>query len=183
MRVRIRVALLAGMLALVLVPTQASASVDMFLDLGPTYQGESNDDTYANTIDVLAFSWGVSKAKDKPANFQDLSFTKYVDRSSPSLMLATASGSTIPTAKLIVRKGGAEPWVYLRYCFTGVRISAVSTGGSGGEDRLTENITFGYQTVVQSYTQQAADGGAGAVFFKGWDLAKNLQYGTACNNT
>ena len=56
----------------------------------------------------------------------------------------------IPKAKLTVVKAGEDPVPYLRLCFTGVRLTSVSTGGSGGEDRLTENVTFAYATVVEA---------------------------------
>jgi type VI secretion system secreted protein Hcp len=37
-------------------------------------------------------------------------------------------------------------------------VTAVSTGGSGGEDRLTENVTLNFATVKFEYTEQDAKG-------------------------
>ena len=157
-------------------PAQASAAVDMFLDLDGI-QGESRDAQFRNTIDVLAWSWGASRARDKPANFQDLSVTKFIDRSSPALMQKLATGGTIAQGSLRVRKAGENPLVYLRLCFTGIRVSSISTGGSGGEDRLTENVTFNFATVIERYTQQSETGGAAESFRFGWDLVRQLQFG------
>ena len=157
------------------VPAQASAAVDMFLDLDGI-EGESRDMQFRDTIDVLAWSWGASR-KDKAVNFQDISFTKYIDRSSPALMQNLATGGTIANGSLRVRKAGENPLVYLRLCFTGVRVSSISQGGSGGEDRLTEDVRFNFATVVERYTQQSATGVAGPSFRFGWDLVQRLQFG------
>jgi type VI secretion system secreted protein Hcp len=157
------------------VPAQASAAVDMFLDLDGI-QGESRDTQFRDTIDVLAWSWGASR-KDKAVNFQDISFTKYIDKSSPALMQNLATGGTIANGSLRVRKAGENPLVYLRLCFTGIRVSSISTGGSGGEDRLTENVTLNFGTVIERYTEQDARGGSAGSFQFGWDLVRQIQFG------
>ena len=71
--------------------------------------------------------------------------------------------------------------MFLRYCFTGVRITSFSQR-AGEDSRVSEDISFSYATIVQSYTQQDAGGGQGTVFFKGWDLLRNLQFQGACDN-
>ncbi|HZB77702.1 MAG TPA: type VI secretion system tube protein Hcp, partial [Solirubrobacteraceae bacterium] len=92
-----------------------------------------------------------------------------------------ASGKLVATARLTVRKAGENPIDYLRYCFTGLRFTSLSSGGSGGEDRLTENISFTYQTIVNRYTPQDELGRPLPAIVGGWDLVKNLQYGnTTC---
>jgi type VI secretion system secreted protein Hcp len=45
---------------------------------------------------------------------------------------------------------------------TDVTISTYTTGGSGGEDRLTENVTLHFQKMEGSYRQQLPDGSLGA---------------------
>ena len=133
---------------------------------------------------MLAWSWGASNTVSATsgltsagkANLQDLSLTKYVDRSSPVIFGNLVTGKTIPKAKLTVVKAGENPLPYIRLCFTGVRFTSVSTGGSGGEDRLTENVSFAYATVVEAYQQQLAGGGAAPPVFSGWDLVNKLQF-------
>ena len=120
-------------------------AVDMFMKLeGIT--GEAQDSKHKGEIDVLAWSWGASNsgsahvgggAGSGKANFQDLSFTKYVDLSSTSLLQATSTGKHITKATLVVRKAGENPLEYLTITMTEVLVTSVSTGGSGGEDRLT----------------------------------------------
>ena len=178
MRRKLRIALCvlapAWMLG-ALLPASAPAAVDMFLEVDGL-RGETQDSKYKDAIDVLAFSWGVSNNSNKP-NFQDVSATKYVDRTSPELLELVASGRMVATARLTVRKAGENPIDYLRYCFTGLRFDSVQSGGSGGEDRLTENISFTYSTIVERYTPQDELGKPLPAIFGGWDLLKNLQFG------
>jgi type VI secretion system secreted protein Hcp len=156
----------------------ANAAVDMFLEIDGI-QGESRDNEFANQIDVLAWSNGVSSSKvaKAAANFQQVSVTKYTDRSSPELLQDVASGKVVSFAKLHIRKAGTAPLEYLRFCYTGVQFTSLSMGGSGGEDRLTENLTFSYQKITERYVQQNAAGQPGATFYGGWDLVSNVQFG------
>ena len=145
-------------------------AVDMFMKFaGDVYKGESRDKTHVGEIDVLAWSWGMSNsgtahtgggAGAGKVNVQDISFTKYVDASSAALMLACTTGDHIPTANLVVRKAGTTPLEYIKIEMTECLITAVSTGGSGGEDRLTENVTVNFAKVKVEYTAQDATGKA-----------------------
>jgi len=158
------------------VPAAAPAAIDMFLELDGI-EGESMDSQYPYTIRVRAWSWGASKAGNKPVNVQDLSLTKYIDQASPPLFSALTSGTAIADGKLIVRRAGDRPAPYLRLCMTGVRVTSLSTGGSGGEDRLTENVTLTFATIVEAYQRQNAGGSVEPAVFAGWNLIDKLQYG------
>ena len=144
-----------------------AAATDMFLKLG-NIKGESFDKVHKDEIDVLAWSWGLSTgtARTKKgllpsACVQDLSFTKYIDRASPDIILTGVSGALIPTARLTMRKAGATPLEFLRFDMTNVTVTSYSTGGSGGEDRLTENVTLHFDTLNGVYRQQNPDGTPG----------------------
>jgi type VI secretion system secreted protein Hcp len=150
----------------------------MFLELGPI-KGESLDKTHKEKIDVLAWSWGLSNsgsahvgegAGSGKANFQDISITKWIDKSSADLLYACASGKHLPSGKLIIRKAGENPLEYLTYNFENILVSAVSTGGSGGEDRLTENVTINFAKVKMEYWTQDAKGAKGKNSNFGWDI-------------
>jgi len=160
----------------------SAASANIYLEL-PGIPGESIATGFENQIELTSFQLGVSRnAAAKGPEFNAISVTKRVDRSSPELMLRTANGTTLPTAKVRFTTPGAEKVdVYLRYCFTGVRITSF-TQSSGGDDRPDESISFSYATIVQSYTQGSETGGAGTVFDEGWDVMRNLALGTACDN-
>jgi type VI secretion system secreted protein Hcp len=156
-------------------------AVDMFLKLDGV-KGESLDKAYAGEIDVLAWSWGVSQSGSShvgggsgagKANVQDLSLTKWVDQSTPDLILACCNGSPFKKATLVVRKAGEKPLEYLKIHLEDLIISSVSTGGSGGEDRLTENVSLNFAKVKVEYVQQTREGGPGKQFNMGWDIAAN----------
>lgn len=160
-------------------------AVDMFLKLGDI-KGESTDAKHPNEIDVLAWSWGMSQSGTMHAgtgggggkvNIQDLSVTKYVDLASTNLMTACSKGTQYKEAILTVRKaGGDTPLEYIILTMTDVIITSVSTGGSGGEDRLTENASLNFAAVKVDYQQQGPDGKAkgGLVSYK-WNIAQNTE--------
>ena len=158
-------------------------AMDMFMKIDGL-KGESVDKTHAGEIDVMAWSWGVSNSGSAhvgggagagKANVQDLSFTKYVDKSTPDMLLASCNGKHYASALLTVRKAGEKPLEYLKITMTEVLITSVSTGGSGGEDRLTENVTLNFAAVKVDYIEQTATGGTGDKPSMNWNIAENAK--------
>lgn len=159
---------LAALCALLFCAFNTPAALDMFLKLDQI-PGESIVKGHANEIDVLAFSWGVSNpatissaggglTSGKPS-FQELSLTKYVDLASPQLMTAAATGKHIASATFtVLRSNGTGLANYYTVTLTEVLVTSISTGGSGGEDRMTENITLNYAKIKIDYYQQKPDG-------------------------
>ena len=157
-------------------------AVDMFIKFTPDLKGESKDQGHKNEIDVLAWSWGLSNSGSAhvgggagagKVNVQDLSITKYVDSATCPLLLAGSNGKHYDEALLTVRKAGEKPVEYLKIKMTEVLITSVSTGGSGGEDRLTENVTLNFAKVHVDYTPQDDKGKAGTAIPYNWDIAAN----------
>jgi type VI secretion system secreted protein Hcp len=157
-------------------------AVDMFIKINGV-DGESKDKKHGKEIDVLAWSWGMSNSGSAhtgggagagKVNVQDLSFTKYVDSASPKLMLACCNGKHYDDALLTVRKAGEKPVEYIKIKLTEVLITSVSTGGSGGEDRLTENVTLNFAKVNLDYVPQDDKGAAGTAIPMSWDISANV---------
>jgi type VI secretion system secreted protein Hcp len=134
-----------------------------------TIDGETTDSVMkaSKAIDVLSWSWGVSNSGTThmgggggsgKANFQDLSVTKYIDAASNALLLGSATGEHFPKAVLTVRKAGKTQQPYVTITMEEVMITSVSTGGSGGEDRLTENLSLNFAKVKFEYFQQDEKG-------------------------
>lgn len=158
-------------------------AVDMFLIFEGDIDGESTDAQYAgeDAIDLLAWSWGMSQPGGDAApgsgrrrghvSFQNISFTKYLDSASTDLMLHCSLGKHVPSARLIVRAGGENGIEVLVIDMTDVLVTSLSTGGSSGEDRLTENVTLGFGKVQVTYREQRPDGAVGEKHMFGWDLA------------
>ena len=160
-------------------------AIDMFLNMGDKIKGETQDSVQkaAGDIDVLAWSWGASNAGSfhsgggggaGKANFQDISITKYLDKSSPALLIALAKGTHVPTAKLLVRKAGEGQQKYLEMTFTKVLVTSLSTGGSGGEDRLTENLSLNFAEVKFEYFLQDEKGKTASGGEFNFDIAANI---------
>ena len=160
-------------------------ALDMFINMGAKIKGESADSVQGKKgdIDVLAWSWGMSQSGTThmgkgggagKANFQDLSFTKYVDSATNALMTALAKGTHVDEATLLVRKAGDGQIIYITIVLSEVLVTSVSTGGSGGEDRLTENVTLNFAKVKYSYSPQKKDGSVDAAKIFSWDIAGNI---------
>lgn len=157
---------------------------DMFLDLGDTIKGESKDKEYEGKIDLLAWSWGMSQSGSfgegggggaGKVNIQDISLTKYVDNASPNLMLYCAKGNHFDEGKIVCRKAGGEQLEYMVINMKKIMVTNVSTGGSPGEDRLTENVTLNFAEVSVEYKEQKEDGTGGAAVTFGWNIEKNVE--------
>ena len=154
---------------------------DFFLKLdGVT--GESIKEGHKDEIEILAWSWGLSNSANLhvgaggggtgKAAIQDISVTKYLDKTSPTIVQQCATGKHYATAFLYCRKtGGDSPIDYLIFEFTDVIVSSVSTGGSGGEDGLTENITLNFAMFKMTYATQTKEGGKGAPVEFGFDIS------------
>lgn len=157
-------------------------AVDMFIKIDDV-EGESSDDAHAGEIDVLAWSWGMSQSGTThmgagggagKVNVQDLSFTHFVDKASPNLMKMCCNGKHFKEATLVVRKAGEKPLEYMIVTMKDGLISSVSTGGSGGEDRLTENVTLNFAEFKSEYVPQKPDGSGDASVIVGWNIAQNV---------
>lgn len=157
-------------------------AVDMFLKL-KGIDGEARDSKRAKQIDILAWSWGMSQSGTThtgsgggagKVSVQDISCTKWIDKSSPILMQYCAKGTHIDDGQLVVRKAGDKPLEYVVIELEDIIITSVSTGGSGGEDRLTENVSLNFAKFKVKYQEQDDKGAAkgGAVEF-GFNIAEN----------
>lgn len=161
-------------------------ALDMFINMGSSVVGESADNVQGKKgdIDVLAWSWGMSQSGyshmgsgggSGKASFNDLSFTKFVDASTNALMIMLASGQHIDKCVLLVRKAGSGQNRYIEITMEHVLVSSISTGGSGGEDRLTENVSLNFAKVKYTYAKQKPDGTMEGDKDFAWDIAGNAK--------
>lgn len=130
-------------------------------------KGESVDSKHKDEVDVLAWSWGVvgvspdAKGKTQAACAEQMTLTKYVDRSTPPLFTAAALGSTIASARLTVRKSGEGATEYLVIDLGSVTVRSLAQS-SGGDSRVVENVSLAFTTAKISYSPQNLDGSAGS---------------------
>ena len=146
--------------------------------------GESVVQDHEGEIDVLAWSWGATQSGSMhvgggagagKVNVEDLSLTKYVDKASIDLLRACFSGEHVGEATLTVRKSGKDALDYMEIKMSPVLVTSVSTGGSGSDDRLTENVTLNFAKVKVSYTPQKEDGTADAAIDFTWNIEANVE--------
>ena len=83
------------------------------------------------------------------------------------------TGEHYKVVEFKARKAGGKPFVYLEIKMEDVIVTSVSTGGSGGEDRTTENVTLNFKKYKIIYNQQSKTGGLEVSDNFGYDLAKN----------
>jgi type VI secretion system secreted protein Hcp len=158
-----------------------SGALEIFLELNGI-NGESDHPRHKGKIEVLAWSWGASNsgtthmgtdAGAGKASFQDISLTKWIDKSSPVLMLHLASGKHITDGKLYVARSG-DKTDFLTFDIQNILVTSQSQGGSTGEDRLTENISLNFAAFTISYQQLATDGSTiGSPVTTSWNIVEN----------
>jgi type VI secretion system secreted protein Hcp len=145
------------------------AASDMFLKL-EGIDGESTHPSHEKEVDVLAWSWGMSQSGTLSdpigggagkASFNDVVITKWADKSSVPLVRLVSTGDHINEAKLTVRRAGEKSSIFEELQMFKVLVTSSASGGSGGEDRLTENITLNFEAFCITYTEQRSDGTTG----------------------
>lgn len=156
-------------------------AVDYYLKLDGI-KGESKDDKHKDEIDLESWSWGETNAGSHSAgggggagkvSMQDFHFTMKVNKATPELMLACATGKHIKEALLTCRKAGTDQQEYLKIKFTDLLISSFQTGGSAGGDVPTEQISLNFSKIEYEYKPQKADGTLDGPVKAGYDLKAN----------
>lgn len=159
-------------------------AIDIFAKIGDI-KGESLDGTFKDQIEIFSWSWGVSQTGSMAtgggggqgkANFSDFSFVHNLDKASPNLFKACASGKHYPDATITSRKAGEGQKEYLIFKFSDVLVTSVSPAASKDGNDVMEQVSFQFSKVELEYKPQKSDGSLDAgVFFK-YDLKANKTY-------
>jgi len=147
---------------------------DIFAKIGDI-KGESLDAKHKDEVEVLSWSWGASRAAGPTAgsgaaagkaSFNDFVITHRIDKASPLLFKACATGEHIKEATITVRKAGSKAQQeYLIVKMSDVVVSNVDQSGSDAGSAETVSLVFA--KVEYEYKPQKADGSLDAgVFFK-----------------
>jgi type VI secretion system secreted protein Hcp len=158
------------------------ALFDAFLKI-EGIEGESADAKHKGEIDLHSFSWGESNAGTfsvgggggaGKVSMQDLHFTMKINKASPKLFLACASGEHIKKATLTCRKAGKDQQEFLKYDLSDILISSYQTGGSSnGSEIPMDQISLNFSKIEMGYKEQKADGTLGGEVKAGWDVKAN----------
>ena len=146
--------------------TTAVSAQDMFLKIADM-PGESQDEKHKGEIDVLSWSWGHVTGTGKTGKdglpqtcIQDMSVTKFIDKATVDLIMASVKGELIPEAILSVQRSGENrPQEYLTLKLRDVYVTSYQTGGAAAQGAsLTENLVLHFESVKFEYRAQRQDG-------------------------
>ena len=156
---------------------------DIFAKIGDI-KGESLDDKHKGEVEVLSWSWGVTQSGtmahgggggEGKANFNDFNFTHHIDKASPVLLKACATGEHIKDAIVTVRKAGKGQQEFLIIKMNDIIITSVSPSGAGDGAATAEHVALQCAKVDLEYKPQKADGSLDAgVHFK-YDIKGNKE--------
>src|SRR5438067_2688475 len=142
------------------------AAVDFFLKVDGI-EGESTDAKHKNEIDVQSWSWGETQTGTHAGgggggagkvSMQDFHFTMTVNKATPKLMLACATGQHISKAILTCRKAGGEQQEYMIVTFSDMLVSSYQTGGSQGDLVPVDQISLNFSKIEVEYKPQTEKG-------------------------
>ena len=158
------------------------AAVDYFLKLDGI-EGESFDSKHKGEIDIESWSWGESQTGTHAGGggggagkvvMQDFHFVMKVNKASPKLLLACATGQHIKEAVLLCRKAGKEQQEFLKIKFSDCLVSSYQTGGSGGASIIPmDQISLNFSKLEYEYKEQKPDGSLGGAVKAGYNLKEN----------
>ena len=161
----------------------ANADIEMFVEVDGV-KGQTGDREFPDAIRALEWSWGMNQValpyatdivRNKASvNFQELTFTHYLDVATPSLMRLCANGKPIPEVSLTLRAAGRDgPVNFVEITLSGVMVSNITTSATPSD--VTEQVSLRFAKVEFKYILQRPDGTkAGPVPFQ-WNLATNTE--------
>lgn len=159
-----------------------AAQVDYFLKI-EGIEGESTDSSHRGEIEIESFSWGATQSGTSAGgagggagkvSFSDIHFTKILDKASPKLMLATATGEHIEKAVLVGELSGKRGQQFLEIELTDILISSYQTGGSSGAVPV-DSFSLNFSKIEFTYFPMNRDGSLGEPVKGGWDVAENKE--------
>ena len=154
------------------------ALVDYFLKI-EGIEGEATDQKHKGEIDLQSWSWGATNAGSfafgggggaGKVQMQDFHFVMKVNKASPKLFEAVATGLHIKKATLCCRKAGKTQQEYLIVNFADILVSSYQAGGSAGDVIPVDQISLNFADIDMEYKDQKPDGSLGAAIKKGYNL-------------
>ncbi len=156
-------------------------AADIFAKIGDI-KGESLDSKHKDEVEVLSWSWGIAQSGSishgsgggsGKASFQDFHFNHYLDKASPVLMKACATGEHIKEATITARKAGKGQQEYLIIKMNDILITSVGPSGSGEE--IMETVTLQGAKIDLEYKPQKPDGSLDAGLHFKYDVKANKE--------
>ena len=155
---------------------------DIFAKIGDI-KGESLDDKHKDEIELLSWSWGVRELRAGipgggggagKASFNDLSFTHKIDKASPLLLKACATGQHLKEATITRRKAGKGQQEFLVIKMNDVLVTSVADSDDSGGGQM-ESVTLAFAKVDLEYRPQKPNGSLDAGLHFKYDLKANKE--------
>jgi type VI secretion system secreted protein Hcp len=157
------------------------AVADYFLKIDGI-PGESQDNKHKDEIHLESWSFGEQQSGTMAfgggggagkVNMSDFQFVMTVNKASPKLFLACATGQHIPQAILTCRKAGKDQQDFYKVKFTDILVSSFQTSGSGSATVLPqESLSFNFAKIEWEYAEQNKDGTLKGPVKVAYDLKK-----------
>jgi type VI secretion system secreted protein Hcp len=126
--------------------------------------GESQDERHKDEIEVESFSWGETFQPSAPGttgagkvHIQDFHIVKQIDRASPLLMLAAASGQHFKSAVLTAQRPGKEPRDYLTITLSDLIVSSYQIEARPDQPSPVDQVSFSLGRIEIAYRPQLPD--------------------------
>lgn len=167
----------AALVVGVLSAPSATAEYQMSLKI-PDFFGDNCIDKCVT--DVLSWSWGMSQGAASSnmkspqygaACIEDIGITKYIDKTTGAIIMASAVGKQLSIATLLVQDIDDQGLIResLEIDMYNVLISSYKVGSSDNEQRPTEHLEMNFDNMKADYT--SVDDGGGSVSYT-WSVDK-----------
>jgi type VI secretion system secreted protein Hcp len=146
-------------------------------------KGESLDDKHKDEVEVLSWSWGVSQSGSMAhgsggegrTSFNDLNFIHHIDKASPALLKACATGEHIKEATITVRKAGKGQQEFLIVKMNDIIVTSVAPSTSADGTATAETVALQFAKIDLEYRPQKADGSLDAGLHFKYDIKGNKE--------
>jgi type VI secretion system secreted protein Hcp len=158
-------------------------AADIFAKIGDI-KGESLDSKHKDEVEILSWSWGVTNAGPiragsgagaGKATFHDFNFVHRIDKASPILMKACATGQHIKEATITVRKAGKGQQEFLIIKMNDVIVTGVNLSSAGDASDNAEHVALQFAKVDLEYKPQKRDGSLDAGLHFKYDIKRNTE--------
>lgn len=155
-------------------------ATDIFAKIGDI-KGDSTDNKHKDEVEVLSYSWGVTNTGSTGsgggggagrATFQDLSIVHKIDRASPQLLQACATGQHLKEATITFRKAGKGQQDFLIIKMNDVIITGVVQSAPSSEAG-SETVSLEFAKVDWEFKPQKTDGSLDAGIHFKFDIKAN----------
>lgn len=161
-------------------PGTPAAAVDYFIKIDGV-DGSTSAPGRPGTIEVLSWSWGETRSSAHGSGggggagkvqMQDFHFTMKVNKASPKLMLAVATGERLPSATLVgVRRTDGRQFLEIK--LSDLLVSSYQTGASSGDVVPTDQVSLNFTKIEFTVWPELPDGSLDAPVKAGYDLKLN----------